>query len=268
MDPDLPALLEVLSRFDSAFPLPVEIAEAERAQGLRRLVAVATEAFRRAPDAGSLLAYARDAILRSDMTHEEVGRLVAPVLGQLPRAARRAGDGALAFAGSLLLDGRLDASILCKLGVDYAVRHHVLALPTCLCACDEATLRELAASPSPWVRWAVVDFVADSLQDPSRPCTLEQELVTGWLDDPFGPVARLARHANEDRRIDELVWRLRDRPRDDRECAEARAQMREHRRRRPTTFRDFELAFRPTAGPSVAYTEEDLERFLATIAPG
>jgi hypothetical protein len=265
VDPDLPG---VLARFDTAgSPLPVEIVEAERVHGLRRLAAVAIEGSVRAPDPPALLAYARDAILRSDMTREEVGQLVGPLLEQLAPAPRTAGDAALAFSEWLVLDGRLDASLLRTLGVDYAVGHHVLALPRCLHACDAARLRELAASSSPWVRWAALDFVAESIQDPRRPCDLEQELLDGWLDDPFEPVARLARHAKEDRRIDELVWSMRDRPRSDPDHAAAREQMRQ-RRRRPTTFADFELAFRASAGQSADYTEGDLERFLVTMTPG
>ena len=268
MDPDSTSLLGVLSRFDSAAPaLPIAIVEAEQTHGLRRLAGVAIDGFVRAPDAGALVAYARDAILRSDMTSEEVGHLVGHLVEQLPRASWHAGDTALAFAQWLVFDGRLDASMLCEIGVGYAVHHHVLSLPRCLHACDAATLRGLAASSSPWVRWAVVDFVANSLRDPRRPCALEQELVAGLLDDAFAPVARQARHAKEDRRIDELVWRLRDWPRDDPEYAEARGQMRRHRRHGPTTFETFELAFRANAGPNAAYAEEDLERFLAMMPP-
>ncbi len=239
---------------------------AEREHGLPRLVALAIEGVGRAPDPARLLAYARSAILRSDMTTGQVGEFVEPFLRHLPHGPRGGGSAALPFAEWLVLDGRLDASVLGTLGVDYAVSHDVLALPRCLRGCHAATVRSLAASPSRWVRWAVVDFVADALLDIRRPCALELDLVDRWLGDPFEPVARQARYVKEDRRINELVWRLRDRPRHDREYAEAREAMRGHRRHPPTTFDAFALAFQSSVGPSTPYTDDDSEAFLGRMA--
>lgn len=175
---------------------------------------------------------------------------------------RRAGaESVLVFASMLTMDGRLDAASWSGAAVEYAVRHHVLALPACLHTCDEKTLRELVSHPSPWVRWAVLDVLTDRLLDASAPRELERALLDLLLDDAFEPVRRQARHTLEDRAINEEVWRMRGRPKDEPDYAAARTRMRGHRSARPRTFEQFRLAFRLHSG-AAAYDEQDLLRFL------
>ncbi len=74
VDDEARELVRVLSGFDAAAPASdEEILRAEQAHGLPRLVGVALEGYCGAPESGRLLAYAHDAILRSDMTTSRSG---------------------------------------------------------------------------------------------------------------------------------------------------------------------------------------------------
>lgn len=261
-DPESQRLVELLARFDAAWSaLPPEFVQAETEHGLPRMVSVAVEGFLRMQDAPTLLAYARDAIIRSHMTKEEVENLLRPLWKDLTALSQDGAESVLVFASMLTLDGRIDGTAWSRAGVEYAVRHHVLALPACLHGCDEKTLRELVSHASPWVRWAALDLLTDRLLDPGAPCDPERALLDLLLDDPFEPVRRQARHTLEDRAINEELWRMRGRPRDEPDHAAARHRMRGHRSARPRTFEQFRLAFRLRSG-AAAYDEQDLLRFL------
>lgn len=231
-------LIEVLSRFDdAASEPPPEITDAEARLGLERTIAAAIAGFRAAaPDAPApalLGGYAREAIMRSDLDAEAVARLLDPLFEDLDALGPDASSEVVHVADQLTWHKRLLAGAWVGRALDHVLGHNHLALPMCLPYCDAETIERLASHERPLVRLAVLEHLEQVIRDPARAFPFELALVDRLTGDLFEPVAELARHVKEDRRLDEAVWALRDRPRTDPEHERAREAMRAHRRKRP-----------------------------------